>query len=1021
MKKTRFKFIIVCMLVIGAFVFLLNNGVIFDEDVMAAEGSDSVQFYNGHECVPQQVIIVYETNDAAKKSADMILNSNAEFEIIGNTDDQLESKVPADDSESRQSNQENKDESGSENSLVGQAAVMEAKDNMLVVEVNPDVALSDYMNEAMSEPGVAYVQPNYIYTITADVNDPIANMNSNYYGWHLHTIEAFSAWDYTYGSNVVVGVIDTGVDLDHPDLAANILAHTDTADDDGSADDADGHGTMVCGLIAALTNDIGSCGIAPNASLVVADAFYSSTQANSQDLLEAVNYMIAQDVDIINMSFGGPGSADTVLNNAITEAYNQGIVVIASAGNENTDTANYPSDLDSVIGVMASTIDDDFLWYDSESLGSNYGAAKDITAPGVLVASTNVGGGYAAWTGTSCASPITAGTAALMLSLDNTLTPDEVANILYSTTANTCTQILGGSVDYGAGRLDAGAAVAYVYNNLRVASVDVSPESEVIDHSETLMLTTTITPSNAVNKNVSYSSNDETIATVDSTGLVTPHISNNGTAIITATSEDGGHTDICTVTVVDVKVIGVDIVNENQIDVGEILSIAAIVTPSNATNKNVVYISSDESIATVDASGNVEGIAMGTATITVTTEEGDFTDNCTLKVGYPVESVLIDDGQMDIGQTHQLTPAFTPSNATNKNVTYESSNTDIVTVDESGLVTGIAFGTVTITVTAEDGGHTDTCTIISGYHVESVSLSPETMEIPVGGNDQVTTDISPNNATNQNVSYSSSDESVVLVDAVGVVWAQSVGTATVTVTTEEGGHTDTTIVTVVQPVQEVVLHPEVHYMLVSDTLQLQAVVLPENASNKKVTYSSADELVATVDSTGLVTSVGLGKTIITATTEDGSFTDTCSVNVVEEIIVSSIYTVNRINRFFEDVAIGTSVQEIIDSINNSIGTVYVYNNAMEPVTEGLVSTGYYIQLDISGDVADEVRILIEGDCNPDTILDIIDYTLIRLHILNVSQMTGISLEAADVNNDGAIDIIDYTLVRLHILNVLPLY
>ena len=94
---------------------------------------------------------------------------------------------------------------------------------------------------------------------------------------------------------------------------------------------------------------------------------------------------------------------------------------------------------------------------------------------------------------------------------------------------------------------------------------------------------------------------------------------------------------------------------------------------------------------------------------------------------------------------------------------------------------------------------------------------------------------------------------------------------------------------------------------------------------------------------------------------------------------------------------------------------------MELVTEGNVSTGYYVQLVIDGEVADSLRIIIEGDCNSDAILDIIDYTLVRLHILNVTRLHDVYLESADVNNDGIIDIVDYTLIRLHILGVKGLY
>lgn len=154
---------------------------------------------------------------------------------------------------------------------------------------------------------------------------------------------------------------------------------------------------------------------------------------------------------------------------------------------------------------------------------------------------------------------------------------------------------------------------------------------------------------------------------------------------------------------------------------------------------------------------------------------------------------------LGVGATQQLTPTVAPANATNKNVTYSSNNTGVATVNGSGLVTAVASGTATITVTTQDGAKTATSAITvtsSNVAVTSVSLSPSTVSLSVGATQQLTATVLPSNATNKNVSYSSNNTGVATVNASGLVTAVSNGTATITVTTADGNKTSTCAVTV---------------------------------------------------------------------------------------------------------------------------------------------------------------------------------------------------------------------------------
>ncbi|MBQ6902921.1 MAG: Ig domain-containing protein, partial [Lachnospiraceae bacterium] len=166
--------------------------------------------------------------------------------------------------------------------------------------------------------------------------------------------------------------------------------------------------------------------------------------------------------------------------------------------------------------------------------------------------------------------------------------------------------------------------------------------------------------------------------------------------------------------------------------------------------------------------------------------------------------------------------------------------------------------------------------------VSGVTLTPETLSMVVGETEPLTATVMPANATNKNVSYTSSDPSVATVDANGVVTAVSPGNTTVTVTTADGNKTDTCLVTVTAaptPVSDVSLNHDTLSMTVGDTETLTATVRPTNATNKNVTYASSDPAVATVDANGVVTALSPGTTTITVTTQDGNKTDTCLVTV----------------------------------------------------------------------------------------------------------------------------------------------
>ena len=257
----------------------------------------------------------------------------------------------------------------------------------------------------------------------------------------------------------------------------------------------------------------------------------------------------------------------------------------------------------------------------------------------------------------------------------------------------------------------------------------------------------------------------------------------------------------------------------------------------------------------------------------------------------PVTSVQIGSSSLALepGETANLTATVLPSNATDKSVSWSSNNTGVATVDNNGKVTAVAAGSAVITVTTTDGGKTATCNVTvtnPAVPVQSVSLDKTELSMTVGENATLTATVMPANADNKAVTWSSNNTSVATVDNTGKVTAVAAGSAVITVTTTDGGKTATCTVTVTNPdipVQSVSLNKTELSLIIGENATLIATVLPENAVNKAVTWSSSNTAIATVDANGKVTAVAAGEAIITVTTTDGGKTATCTVTVSDEV------------------------------------------------------------------------------------------------------------------------------------------
>lgn len=332
---------------------------------------------------------------------------------------------------------------------------------------------------------------------------------------------------------------------------------------------------------------------------------------------------------------------------------------------------------------------------------------------------------------------------------------------------------------------------------------------------------------------------------------------------------------------ISVSVTGVSL-DKTEIVLVEVSSekLTATVEPTNATNKNVTWSSDHEAIATVDQNGTVTARNGGQAIITVTTADGSKTATCTVNVrvhiGVPVQSVGLNKTELalEVGKTGTLEAKVEPSDATNKNVTWSSSNSEVATVD-NGVVTAVSAGEAIITVTTEDGAKTATCKVTVNapqtVPVTGVTLDKTSLDLKTGDNTTLTATVNPESATNKDVTWISDKPEIAAVEG-GTVTAKAAGTAIIAVTTIDGGKIATCKVTVTPktvPVSSIQVQGK-GVIYVGDTTKLTATITPDGASNKAVTWDSQNKDIATVDQQGNVKALKVGTATITATAQDGS-------------------------------------------------------------------------------------------------------------------------------------------------------
>lgn len=420
-----------------------------------------------------------------------------------------------------------------------------------------------------------------------------------------------------------------------------------------------------------------------------------------------------------------------------------------------------------------------------------------------------------------------------------------------------------------------------------VSEITVEPSSKVIAIGDFVTLHAKIKPENLSNVNLKWhSSNPDVVKIVDAQPrTVTVQGLAGGTAVITAINQDNVVVGFSHISVQQpVKSISLSETNAVLKLGDKNFQIRAVVYPENAYDKTIIWTSSDTSIARVNENGVVTLLKPGKVTIIATSKSNpEVFALCNITIDVPVSGISLDEKSktMYVGQKARLTYTLSPDTASNKIVSWTSSDSKVVSVDNKGNVTAKSVGSAVITVRTSDGGRFDTCTIKVERAADSVKLDVEKLNLAVGEYYYIKASITPADATDKTLVWESSDTKVATVDKDGKVMAKSPGMALITATSKTGGMAKC-IVTVTQPVTGVMLNFTEKTIYAGQTFQLNASVEPSSASNQEVIWTSLNEKVATISKTGLVTGLTGGTTVITCKTVDGGYTAHCVVTVTEE-------------------------------------------------------------------------------------------------------------------------------------------
>ena len=565
----------------------------------------------------------------------------------------------------------------------------------------------------------------------------------------------------------------------------------------------------------------------------------------------------------------------------------------------------------------------------------------------------------------------------------------------------------------------------------KAESISLDKTNITLNNNKPVKLNEKVLPEYTNNKKVNWKSSDEKIARVDGNGNVTAV--ENGTCKITATTTDGTNKTASCDVKVDIKAesIGFSLTSYKITDLAQTPSFTAKILPENTANKNVTWKSSDTSIATVSSSGVIKAVSNGTCKITATTKDGtNLSASMDVIVDIKAKSVALDKTSMQItskNSINKLVATVTPSQASQK-VAWSSSNGKIATVDSKGRVKAVSNGKCKIIATTTDGtNRTASCDVtVDIKFVTGISFDFNSYTITnVNQTPVFRPNITPSDAEDKNVRWSSSNTKVATVSSSGVIKAAGNGTCKITATTTDGTNLSASFnITVNIKATKITLDKtKIELTTGKETEKITSSIEPSIA-NKAVKYTSSNTSIATVSSDGVVTAVGSGTCRIIATTTDGSkVTASCDVTVDIKTTGMKLdktnYTFNKAETIKINPVITPSKasKKLTWTSSNTKVAIVSSDGKVTPVGKGTckitATTTDGTNLSSSCNITSNVEYQ-KGDVNRDGKVNTLDVYYAMKGIVN-GTLTDEEKVILDVNGDSKANTLDINIIMRYIV------
>lgn len=430
-------------------------------------------------------------------------------------------------------------------------------------------------------------------------------------------------------------------------------------------------------------------------------------------------------------------------------------------------------------------------------------------------------------------------------------------------------------------------ATCTVYVQTSVEQVTLDPKEITLGIGKYETIQASIKPGTLNGVSLKWVSSNEEIVKITETGRLSVTVQGvaGGSAVISAINQDNVVVGFCSVTVLQ-PVEGMTL-SETEVTsrIGNTVQLRATITPDNATNQNVTWKSSNTKVATVSANGLVTMKAAGTASIICTSVDNPEVQafcNVTVLKAVSGVSLDIDSKEMYVGENYRLTYLVSPGDASTPQVTWTSTNTAVVTVDSTGMLTAKGVGQAEIIIKTVDGSYMDLCTIVVKQKPTNVKLSVNNLTMNAGEYFYLDPVLTPANSTKEGLVWECVDTNIATVSSTGRVTAKNPGQTIIMVKTENGA-TAYCKLTILQAVTGLEITPGKATLDVGEKLQLYTEFTPATASNTNVYWFSSDEDIATVDKDGEVTAKQGGLVVIQCQSDDGGYNAVCILTVIEEV------------------------------------------------------------------------------------------------------------------------------------------